>query len=86
VTSKFNKIQRGLTANAVKSPLHVTIRAIGATFFISNLSLQQGYPGIPLDPDVLERRESMKVHWVELAFRNLQGIHILLFPCLVSAI
>jgi len=41
-----------------------------------NQSSETRPPGIPLDPDILRRRENQEVDWVELEFENPQGIYL----------
>ncbi len=58
------------------SQLHITFRAArSANFHIGNFPSQRDCPGIPLDPKTLAARETLHVNWVELEFKNNNGMH-----------
>ena len=57
--------------------MHVTFQAgMGANFKIGNFPSQKDCPGIPLDPETLAEREKFHVDWVDLEFKNPNGIYL----------
>jgi len=73
VTNGYNTAQVGSTCEGCISNFHVTFKAVGGHFFIGNFPSEKDCPGIPLDPEILARRETVHVDWVELEFKDLTG-------------
>jgi len=73
VTNGYNIAEVGRTCEGHTSKCHITFKAVGGNFFIGNFPSEKDYPGIPLDPEILAQRETVRVDWVELEFKDLTG-------------
>jgi hypothetical protein len=49
----------------------VSFKALHSGFKVGLTTI--GFPGLPLDPEVLRRRENVKIDWLELEFHNIAG-------------
>lgn len=70
MTNGFNTAHLGQRFNNHLSPNHITFRAKKGNFCIGSWTGEKHCPGIPLDPQVLEERETVRVDWVELEFQE----------------
>jgi hypothetical protein len=70
VTNGYNTAQVGRTYKGHTSKCHCTFKAVGGNFFIGNFPSEKECPGIPVDPEILARRENSHVDWVELEFKD----------------
>ncbi len=75
MTNKTSFAEMERTGSGLRSLLHITFKAArGANFCIGNFPSQRDCPGIPLDPKTLAARETLHVDWVDLEFKNENGM------------
>ncbi|KAH8812192.1 kinase-like domain-containing protein [Xylogone sp. PMI_703] len=73
LTNRYNRIDIGLDPKKNKSSLCITFRAVNSNFRIGNW-IDDSCPGIPLDPELMQERESHQVDWVEIHFKDMKAM------------